>query len=259
MRNIRLDSPSEYYHVMKRGAGKQMLFEDRSDYIFFLKQLEKCRGKHGLEIGAFCLMNNHIHLLIKASSAKELSRFMQSLGTGYAMYFNAKYSHVGPVFQGRYKGEPIDDFNYFLTCIRYIHNNPEKAGIAKRENYEWSSYPYYVGDDVVVPELKVETKDVLDILGGVAEFVGFSQARDDAMDESLRDDDDKWVNKSVVERANKVIREYCGCDFENNFTVKQLAKNDRDEVVRLLKREGIRPRQIELITGISRDIVRRIK
>ena len=114
-----------------RGVGRQLIFEDDGDRQMLLEKLGKLSDEGCLVVYAWCLMSNHLHILVK-EGLEPLATAMKRLGVSYAMRFNLKTGHVGHVFQDRFSSEPVDSDEYFLTVVRYIHNNPEKAGMCAR-------------------------------------------------------------------------------------------------------------------------------
>lgn len=148
-RQSRETSLTGIYHVMLRGINRQNIFLDREDYWKFVKILyQQVNPKD--EIGkplpsrcvvyAYCLMPNHLHLLIR-NHTESIGSVVKSIGIAYAAYFNKRYERVGHLFQDRFKSEPVNDMNYFLTLIRYIHQNPVAGGLAKCvRDYPWSSW-----------------------------------------------------------------------------------------------------------------------
>lgn len=147
-RVARAKSSSGYYHVMARGSGGQLLFECGEDYAVFLESLGSCADEHSVSLIAYCLMPNHVHLLVRDGD-DELGEMMRSLLSGYAQSYNKRTGHVGHVFQQRFKSCPVESDEYLLQLVRYIHENPAKAGICKAEEYWWSSYHEYVADRFV--------------------------------------------------------------------------------------------------------------
>ena len=170
----------EFYHVYNRGVEKRDIFLDHNDRERFLRMLYIAnatkpvvfrttkdvayplidRGAQKLAIGAYCLMPNHFHLLVKETTEGGLSAFMEKLMTGYSMYFNKRYTRVGPLFQGRFKAEHVNRDEYLKYLFSYIHLNPVKivdpswkeTGIAKRDfakrhlsSYRHSSFLDYTG------------------------------------------------------------------------------------------------------------------
>lgn len=142
-----------FYHVYNRGHNKQTIFYDAKDYRRYLKRLEEYLQKHQVTLLAYCLMPNHIHLILRQDGDESIDRLIHRLHTAYTMYFNKKYEKVGAVFQGRFKAKLIDTDEYLLHVSRYIHINPVElfnsqpqgpALSSELEAYPWSSYGEYV-------------------------------------------------------------------------------------------------------------------
>ena len=148
-RQPRQRSESGYLHLIVRGIGRQALFEEREDYQFFLSILERFSRETRVIVCAYCLMENHVHLLVR-DKGEQAALMMKKLGVSYSRYFNGKYDRQGHLFQDRYMSEPVDDERYLLTVFRYILNNPQKAGICTAAEYEWSSYRLYGRDGGLV-------------------------------------------------------------------------------------------------------------
>src|ERR1035437_4828755 len=143
-RGARKKSESGIYHIIIRGINRQTIFEDEEDSDVFLETIEKYKIETNCEIYAFCLMKNHVHLLIKTND-NNLATLMRKIGAKYVYWYNWKYNRVGGLFQDRYKSEPVEDDSYFLTVLRYIHQNPIKAGICNDvAKYKESSYSEYI-------------------------------------------------------------------------------------------------------------------
>ncbi|MEQ1561450.1 MAG: transposase [Nitrospira sp.] len=175
-------SLGEYYHIYNRGVEKRKVFESKSNYERFLKLLYLAngsspfrydevkriplnkidRGGELVSIGAYVLMPNHFHILVKETTEGGVAKFMEKLTTGYSGYFNKLNSRVGSLFQGTYKAEHADNDEYLKYLFSYIHLNPVKLvehgwrenGIkdifsAKRflNQYRYSSYQDYIGVD----------------------------------------------------------------------------------------------------------------
>jgi putative transposase len=146
MRQARERCESGLYHIVLRGINRQDVFYDNGDFQHFLETLGQTKSGQEFEVYGYCLMSNHIHLLIREKK-DNISRIMSRIGTSYAWWYNRKYGRIGHVFQGRYGSECVKDDKYLLTVIRYIHNNPVKAGIVREpENYRWSSIHAYYGE-----------------------------------------------------------------------------------------------------------------
>ena len=149
-RVARIKSKSKIYHLMIRGINQQNIFSVDKDYEKFIAILSKYHKKSEYEIYAYCLMGNHAHLLIK-EGREALSHAMKRIGTSYVSWYNWQYNRKGHLFQDRYKSEPVEDDVYFLTVLRYIHQNPLKAGLTKDiASYRWSSYNEYINQPKIV-------------------------------------------------------------------------------------------------------------
>jgi REP element-mobilizing transposase RayT len=134
------------YHIFNRGNRRQDIFLEDADYINYLSKLREMKKKYKISVFCYCLMPNHLHLLVQQDSEIPLFRFMQALHTSYSMYFNWKYRKVGHLFQGRFKQKEVDKDEYLLQVSSYIHLNPLMDGLVEKlEDYQWSSYPDYIG------------------------------------------------------------------------------------------------------------------
>ena len=233
---------------MQRGVGKQILFEDERDYERYIKKLSECKAELEFDLAAYCLMNNHVHLLIHTTSVPVMSRLMSRIGTSYAAYYNEKYDHCGTVFQGRYLSEPITDEKYLRDCTRYIHNNPTKAGISSLDGYRWSSYSDYLRNDGLA-----DTEVLMEHFGNLETFKEYNKQ------ECEREYLDCDVDLATCDRGLEIIRAHYGTEFENTLIVRQLCREERNKIIREMKKAGLSPKRIELLTGVSRDIIRRIK
>ena len=142
-RKSRKKGPLNYYHIIIRGNNKQDIFFDEMDRKKFIEELEKTKEKYNYCLYAYVLMPNHVHLCIKDNKSA-ISKIMHSLLVRYVEYFNKKYERIGYLFQDRFKSVPIENYEYLKYVIRYIHLNPEKAGIIEHRQYRWSSYSEYL-------------------------------------------------------------------------------------------------------------------
>jgi REP element-mobilizing transposase RayT len=148
-RKPRIHYPGAVYHVILRGnAGHPVYFEDLDRHRFFLF-LQYAVEKFDCRIHAFCLMTNHIHLVVQ-TGAIPLSRVMQNISQRYTAWINFTQSRTGHVFQGRYKALLIDADSYLLELVRYIHLNPVRAAMtALPDDYPWSSHHAYAGRETI--------------------------------------------------------------------------------------------------------------
>jgi REP-associated tyrosine transposase len=169
-RRPRVFAPGLLYHVIVRGNQRRKTFRCDDDYKAYLDHLEHYRAKFHLRIYAYCLMPNHVHLLLESGS-EPLSKFMQGLQQSYTQYFNRSYRKVGHLFQGRYKAIICDKDKYLLALLRYIHLNPVRAGLAKRpEGYVYSGHRSYLIDGAAKI---IESGPILGVLGGKKAYEKF--------------------------------------------------------------------------------------
>ena len=142
-RPLRVEISGGLYHVIARGNERKDIFRDDGDRLRYLDRLAHYREKFSFALLAYCLMDNHVHLAIETGEVP-LSRIMAGLQSSYTQYFNRRHGRVGHLFQGRYKALLVEKDLYALALLRYIHENPSKAGVvAKPGHYRWSSDRYY--------------------------------------------------------------------------------------------------------------------
>ena len=227
-----------FYHVIMRGAGKQVRFEDGRDYEAFLQMLRRALERFSLSVMAWCLMSNHVHLLVDDAKG-ELSGFAHLVSTTYARHFNERWGHVGHVFSSRFTSVAIGSDEQLLATMRYIHQNPSRAGMAASQEYAWSSYSEYVGDAGIC-----ETGMVLDLLGGVAgfcEYVNDAAAAPYYPRTSVRVPDE-----DAIEAAAAAIWP------ERLDGLKTMSPEARATHLRRLGEAGLSVRQIGRLTGLGR-------
>lgn len=177
---IKLDVADAYYHVYARGASKQPIFLEHTDYAYFLSLLERYLSKNQkisktgvlyphfhelLHLLSFCLMGNHFHLLIYQKDQGVMTRFMKSLMTSYGRYFNLKYKRSGSLYESTYKASRVDSNNYLEHISRYIHLNPRYW-----RNYQYSSVGYYIN---APPPEWLSTQPILELFAGTNEYKEF--------------------------------------------------------------------------------------
>ena len=128
---------------MSRALNKQILFDTEQDFLYFLKILQDVKKTDKFSLYAYCLMSNHYHLIIRERNIS-ISKIMNKINSRYANYYNMKNGRTGYVFNDRFHSESIENIKYLMTCIRYIHQNPIKAGICnKTYEYKFSSIHSY--------------------------------------------------------------------------------------------------------------------
>lgn len=153
-----------YFHVMTQGINKSYIFDKPKDIKYYIKIMYELKKEHNLEIIAYCIMNNHTHMLIHAEKIKELSKFMQKLNSKYARFYNKKYNRIGYVFRDRFKAEGIYSEKQYYTCIKYIYDNPVKAGICdKPDEYPYSDYKPIINEMIDYNYTFIDTKETKEL------------------------------------------------------------------------------------------------
>lgn len=144
-RKPRIQGEGVTFHVTARGNDKRPVFVDDDDRSALLRLLERTGGARGWKGWAYCLMANHLHLCITTPKADLAEGMRDALG-GYARTFNRRHGSVNHLFGNRYWSEPITDDSYLVNVIRYIAQNPVRAGLVSRaEDWRWSSYAHLLG------------------------------------------------------------------------------------------------------------------
>jgi putative transposase len=144
-RPLRLEFENAVYHITARGNRKEKLFLCKRDNDIFIEKLNDTFEKYSFVCYAYSLMKNHYHLVIK-TPYPNLSEGMHYLNASFANWFRVKHDRVGVIFQGRFKSILVDEERYALVVTSYVHVNATRAGLVKNiEDYEWSSYPDYIG------------------------------------------------------------------------------------------------------------------
>ena len=155
-RPLRIEFPGALYHVTARGNARQTIFLDDEDRRLFLRVIEKVSARFGLVIYAYCLMDNHYHLLLETPEAN-LSKALRQLNGVYTQAFNRRHSRVGHVLQGRFKGILVDKDSYLLELTRYVVLNPVRAKMVRKPDaYRWSSFRATAGLDAAPPFLAID-------------------------------------------------------------------------------------------------------
>lgn len=246
-RTARKESQSGIYHVILRGINRQDIFEDELDYRFFVKTLEEVKAISEFELYAYCLMPNHIHLLLRVGG-EPLDQVFRRIGTRFVYWYNGKYNRVGHLFQDRFRSEPVDNENYFCTVLRYIIWNPAKAGLERCPgNYPWSSYNDYknrtdgLTDIDFAVQMLGSDEDILAFFGVETEeeVMDITPIRAKKKDEEVRD----------------VMKKLTGCSSLAEF--QHLGIRERMDAVAKMYSKHISMGQIARVTGMPKSSVHR--
>lgn len=254
-RCARRKSENQIYHVMMRGNNREKVFINEEDKFRIMDILREKKQAQEYHLYAYCVMDNHLHLVLKEGQ-DHLSRIVKRIAVSYSNYFNKKYKRIGHVFQERFKSEIIDDENYLLAAIRYIHQNPLKAGNGNVTGYKWSSYNDYMSKGKNISD----TEEILSLFASsksraLSEFKDFHNVI--TQDTFLDVAEEKEIN---VENAVAYINEYL---FERTLDVNDLKSISnravRADLVRtLLEKSDLSRRQIASLLELNREMVRKI-
>jgi len=250
-RQARVKSVTGIYHVILRGINKQNVFDDHEDKKRFIDTLLYYKRISGYEVYSYCLMDNHIHLLIREKN-EFIAQIIKRISSSYVYWYNQRYDRCGHLFQERFKSEAVESNEYLLTVLRYIHQNPVKAGITKNlEDYLWSSYDEYIGNPRIVDTEFPLSLFSEDKVRAIDLFKGYinEESSEDCLEY-------KW--RTAITDADIIgcLREL---GFTNGSDVQKLNKNQRDDVIKKMKEvPGITIRQLARITGITKSSIGRI-
>jgi len=246
-RTARIISQSGYYHVMMRGIDRQLIFKDEEDYSKFRSLFNHCRSKFKISLLAWCMMPNHVHLLIKDTS-NSLSTFFRYFGSGFAQWYNKKYDRVGHLFQDRFRSEPIEDSSYLLKAIRYIHLNPVKVKICSDPaEYQYSSCAYY---------LQSGHYSSNDMLFGVMPFNDFVKFHYETNDDLFLDVDREDNHTITDEKARSLLKQLFSCD--DFIQIRTLSNKQQESLFKLLRSKGASFLQLSRLSGFPISEIQRL-
>jgi REP element-mobilizing transposase RayT len=244
---------------MLRGINQTQLFYDDEDRMAFLGRVERYKHECGFLLYAYCLMGNHVHLLLQPGDVT-LAKVMQRLTLSYSSWFNNRYDRSGYLFQGRFRSEPINGDAYFLAVVRYIHNNPVQIGESINS---WTSYgdymdtPVLVDTDFVLSLFDADTSKARRLLDE------FLQAAVQSGPDASNGDASSILDMPTAPRLRRPS------DAEAIELIKAIASIDtcialshkggdaRNKYLAALKQKGLSVRQLSRLTGINRGIVQK--
>ena len=243
---------------MMRGINRQQIFEDRNDCEFFAETLRKIahpeNGDRCCDIYAYALMGNHFHILLGEEKAS-VGEAVKRMAIPYVIYFNRRHGRDGHLFKERFRSEPCDSREYFVTLLRYIHQNPLKAGMVKRiEDYEFTSWHEYITD--VPPEQRIcNTSFALGMIDkeSLVELVN-EPLSDDVRCIEYEEESRKSISDSGI--ADHLRQRH---HLNSPLELQRLDKAQRDEILASLLALGAGVRQLQRLTGIGKNIISRQK
>ena len=241
-----------FYHVCARGTGKQLIFESDDDRWEFLELMRDCCREAGVTVVAWCLMGNHVHLVL-ADYEDRMSAAMHRVLLTYARRFNKRTGRTGHLFQNRFDRCSLDTDRHLMAAIRYVHANPQEAGIALIERYPWSSFAEYLrAYDNDATRGFSDPSCVLELFGSAKGFLDYSLSMPDGSDPVIHDmDETEWERLAFADKMAK--RQ--GVPLNE---LKTVPPSQRDGIIFALHDGGYTVREIERYTGISKSTVSRI-
>lgn len=254
-RQARILSPTNYYHIMIRGNNREYIFINPIHKNYYLEILKEQAEEGLIEIAAYCVMDNHVHIVVEADMLN-LTKAMKSINIKFAMKINKEKNRIGHVFQDRFKSEPIFNDAHLQQIIRYVHNNPVKAKISKSlDVYKWSSYNEYINESEIIN--KNQKEFILNYFDeDINKFETFHKEVN--YDEFLETNED--IETQRLDHAQYIIQNYF---IEHGISeIKQISKNPYhlDNIIKkLLSNSKLSHRKIAELLEIGRGDVHRVK
>ena len=244
-----------FYHVCARGTGKRLIFEGDEDRWEFLELMRECCREEGVTVIAWCLMGNHVHLVL-ADYEDRMSAAMHRLLLTYARRFNKRTRRTGHLFQNRFDRRSLDTDWQVMEAIRSVHADPQEAGMSLIERYPWSSFPEhlraYDGDAADAARGFSDPSCVLELFGSAEGFIAYSLSTPDGSEPALCDmKETEWERHAFADKMAKRL----GVPLNE---LKTVAPSRRDGIIFVLHDGGYTVREIERYTGISKSTVSRI-
>ncbi len=249
MRAQRKKANTNVYHVIIRGINRQDIFLDNQDFRKFLKELKRTKEFYKYELYAYVLMPNHAHFVIH-DPTENLSTIIQSLNVSYSYYFNQKYERVGHLFENRFKSKNIEEESYLKNVVRYIHKNPENAGMSKK--YPWISYHEYV-----------QNKEGITDKNFIMKLFDYNISNFKIFHDNYNKNQDlgnsyELISKIGDEEAIKCMKEIA--KEENLIRIQNYDKEKKYEIIKkFIQIEGIKKIQIARILGLNKKTIERIE
>jgi REP element-mobilizing transposase RayT len=244
-RQARIKSSTDIYHIMIRGINKEQIFKKETYKMKVLNILYDIKEEVEFTIISYCIMDNHLHLLVKARE-ENLEIFMKKLNIKFAIYYNKIEKRYGHVFQDRYKSEAVEDDGYLLGALRYIHNNPVKARITKNIlDYPWSgAKDYIVMESNLIPNEYLNK--IMSLFSNVDEFKKFHVLTDDNVYIDTKEEETENINNITNSTIEKFINGK-GILDQNQITLEQ-----KEELAGILLKKNIIPhREIAALCNLS--------
>ncbi len=245
-RQPRQKSETGIYHVMLKGIDERNIFMEEGDRKKFVMQMLQAREKSGFALLAYCLMDNHVHLLLEEK--EDIGTAVKRITVGYVLWHNNKYGRSGHLFRNRFLSEAVENDAYLMTVARYIHQNPVKARLVKEARfYDWSSYGQYI-EAYLGKANHIDTEHIMNYFDTRREFEEFMNTWQD----------DKCLGYQRTMRLTDaklaaVIREKY-----TDIPLAQLGGEKQNDLIKdIYNNEATSIRQLSRILGVGKGIIER--
>ncbi len=254
-RHKRDAATSGIYHVYTRGIDHHRLFSDEHDNLRFLQTLDTV-PVDDFTVLAFCLMGNHVHLLVKVPRGevglKILQNAMKSIAARYAFHYNKRYQRSGALFQGRYASKVVEDSHYLLRVACYIHANPVKAGISSSmAAYPYSSYNDYFSHRK--PLCRIDTS-YIQTVSSLQKLLAYHNEEEYRLKDLITAETTSPT--MLDDEACGIVCRIVGCAYAHD--IERMPIPMRDAAIKMLRNAGISPHQLNRVTGVSRTEIKRL-
>lgn len=254
-RKPRIISSTGIYHVTLRSVNQHIIFEEDADFYKCLNFLSDCKKTYDIDIYAYCLMDNHVHLLLYSPKIESLSSFFQSFGTRFVRWYNAKYSRSGHLFQERFFSVAVESKSQYLSTLIYIHNNPIKAAICRYPSeYRWSSFNAFYG----AKNSLINTSFTYNIAGSKEFLQKYFATYDSATTPTSLSSNSIYRSRHFIsdEKALSIFKYITNLSATSE--VANLTKVQRNKYISNLYQEGLTHKQISRLMDVSISTVKRL-
>ena len=244
-RQARKNLITNFIHIMSQGINKEYIFQENRYKKKYLEILYKKISDYNIKLISYCVMDNHVHLVVYYKNVEDLTEFMSRTNTTYAKWYNDSKNRVGYVFRDRYKTEPITDYHHLISCINYVHNNPVKANIIdKPEQYQYSSYKNYLSDEYLLNSgilellnLSIEDAKQIFIKSKDSDIYCYREKShkkiiEDYLKEKNVESVEEIISKKYLKELIKLLKEYSNLRYEE---IAKMLKISRSTLYRIRK------------------------
>ncbi len=239
-----------FFHVICQGFEKKYIFDDQKFKEKYFNLLKEFNEDYNIKILAYCIMDNHVHILLYCECIDNMSNFMKKVNSNFALYYNLLNERVGYVFRDRFLSEPIISKNQLLSCVSYIHYNPVLAGIVNElDKYHYSSYndflnkSNFVNDDVLTL-LFDSAKDYFELFSFIHSNEGYGI--------DIKKDNRRLTYINSKNLIEKIMMDFDFCNF------KESSENIKRYFLKLFIREGITIYSIEKYFKIDHKYIKKL-